>query len=217
VSGPSGLLEHFRAALRHDPAAALRDWFRAQEELRARGDGATARALAEDFWILLPELSFPSPEARARFFHGTAVFFGSPGPAADLARARSAFAATLAHFSSHAEDGWRARALHNLATAIANLGASAAELEEATALFGEALDWRTSEREIARAVTLHNRGRASRRLAELDPTRAGEHLARSAADLREAIAIRERNDLKQSLLASRQELSETLSRQEGPE
>jgi len=217
VSEPSRLLEHFRAALRHDPAAALRDWFRAQEELRAGGDGAAARALAEDFWILLPELSFPSPEARARFFHGAAVFFGSPGPAADLARARSAFAATLAHFSSHAEDGWRARALHNLATAIANLGASAAEIEEAMALFGEALDWRTSEREIARAVTLHNRGRAGRRLAELDPTRAAEHLARSAADLREAIVIRERNGLKQGLLASRQELSETLSRLEGPE
>jgi tetratricopeptide (TPR) repeat protein len=212
VSEPSRLLDHFRAALQHDPAAALRDWFRAQEELRARGDDVTARALAEDFWILLPGLSFPSPESRARFFHGAAVFFGSPGPAADLARARSAFAATLAHFSSHAEDGWRARALHNLATAIANLGASAAELEEATALFAEALDWRSSEREIARAVTLHNRGRAWRRLAELDPAAAPDHLARSADDLREAIAIRERNALKQSLLASRQELSETLSR-----
>jgi tetratricopeptide (TPR) repeat protein len=212
VSEPSRLLDHFRAALQHDPAAALRDWFRAQEELRARGDDVTARALAEDFWILLPGLSFPSPESRARFFHGAAVFFGSPGPAADLARARSAFAATLAHFSSHAEDGWRARALHNLATAIANLGASAAELEEATALFAEALNWRSSEREIARAVTLHNRGRAWRRLAELDPAAAPDHLARSADDLREAIAIRERNALKQSLLASRQELSETLSR-----
>jgi hypothetical protein len=212
LSEPSRLLDHFRAALARDPGAALRDWFRAQEELRARGDAATACAMAEDFWSLLPELSFASPESRARFFHGAAVFFGSPGPAADLGRARSAFAATLEHFSSHAEDGWRARALHNLATAIANLGATAPELQEAMALFGEALEWRTSEREIARAVTLHNRGRAWRRLAELDPMGAAGHLARSAQDLREAISIRERNDLKQSLLASRQELSETLSR-----
>ena len=217
MSGPARLLEHFRAAFREDPAAALRHWFQAQDELRAQSDAPTARALAEDFWALLPELSFETPEARARFFHGAAVFFGSAGPAADLPRARSAFAAALAHFASHAEDGWRARALHNLATAIANLGTRGAELEEATAVFGEALEWRTSEREIARAVTLHNRGRAWRRLAELDAPRAAEHLARSAADLREAVAIRERNGLKQSLRASRQELSETLSRLGGPE
>ncbi|HEY7114037.1 MAG TPA: hypothetical protein VIA45_13990 [Thermoanaerobaculia bacterium] len=216
MSEPTRLLEHFRTAFRRDPSGALRDWFRAQEELRAGGDPAVSRALAADLWELLPELSFASPEARARFFHGVAVYFGSPGPAADLSRARAAFVVALEHFASHADDGWRARALHNLATAIANLGETAVELEEAMAVFAAALEWRTSEREIARAVTLHNRGRARRRLAELDGGRAAVHLAESAADLREAIAIRERNDLKQSVLSSRQELEETLSRLESP-
>lgn len=211
-SGPSGLVQHFREAFRSTPADALRDWFRAQEELRGRGDAETARALADDLWEILPGLPFDSAEARARFFHNAGVFFGSPGPLADLGRARSAFRESLDHFSAHAEDGWRARALHNLATAIANLGASPEELREAIRHFEEALEWRTAEREIARAVTLHHLGLAFRRLAELDPVEAPALLERSAGVFRQAIEIRKRHGLEEGLLASERELQETLAR-----
>ena len=85
-----------------------------------RDNAAPHRALADDLWILLPELSFESLRERARFHHNAAVFYGSHGPGADLGRARDLFRQTLEHFVAHEEDGWRARALHNLATAIAN-------------------------------------------------------------------------------------------------
>lgn len=209
---PDDLPRHFRDALRADPVGAYRDWFRAQEELRERGEAARARALADDLWELLPQLAFGAAEERARFLHNAAVFFGSPGPASDLARARQAFAAALDHFSAHAEDGWHARALHNLATALSNLGATAPELEEAVAVFERALEWRTMEREIARGVTLHNLGLALRRLAELDSARAADHLAKSAACLRDAIAIRERNHLAEGRAASERHLGITLDR-----
>jgi hypothetical protein len=211
-SGRERLLQHFHEALRADPVAAYRDWFRAQEELREKGDAGAARALADDLWEALPRLSFDSTESRARFHHNVAVFFGSPGAAADLARARACFSQTLDYFKEHGEDGWRARALHNLATAIANLGSRASELREAVALFSEALAWRTPEREIARGVTLHNLGLALRTLAELDPDHAPEHLAASAAALGEAVAIRERQGLRDGLAASTRELEQTLAR-----
>lgn len=189
------ILEHFRTAFREAPADAYRDWFRLQEELREREDAATARALAEDFWSFAPDLSFATDEERARFLHNVAVFFGSPGPAADLARAREGFSAALAHFSDHEESGWHARVLHNFATSLSNLGATREDLSEAVALFRRALAWRTPEREIARGVTLHNLGLALRRLAERDRERAGEHLEASAAALREASDIRARHGL----------------------
>ena len=210
--GISQLLEHFRGAFAGSPTAAYREWFRAQEELRERGDEDTARLLADDLWEALPGFTFDSTEAQARFFHNAGVFYGSPGPAADLSRARICFAAALKHFAAHAEDGWRARALHNLATALSNLGRTGTELQEAVSLFLEALVWRTPEREIARGVTLHNMGLALRCLSELEPGRAQEHLSRSTSALREAVGIRERNGLAEGLAASRRELSETLSR-----
>ena len=106
------------------------------------------------------------------------------------------------------EDGWRARALHNLATAIGNLAESSGELEESIRLFDQALAWRTAEREIARAVTLHNRGLACRRLAGLDPARAREHLVAGARGLAEAVEIRGRLGLPEGLAASRKALEE---------
>ncbi len=214
--GAARLLAHFREAFADSPASAFRDWFRAQEELKGHGDDQTARALADDFWEQLPGLSFDSPEARARFLHNAGVFFGAAGPAAGLTRARFCLGQALDHFASHAEDGWRARALHNLASALASLGESAAEAREAVGLFREALAWRTEEREIARGVTLHNLGLALRRLAELEPQRAGEHLSGSAAAFAESADIRERNRLEDGLAASRRELEETLSRLRGP-
>jgi len=207
-----GLRRHFREALVADPVGAYRDWFRAQEELREAGDGARAGALADDLWALVPELPFPAPEERARFLHNAAVFFGSPGPAADLARARALFGEVLAHFAEDTDSGWRARALHNFGTALSNLGSSAEELAESVALFEAALVWRTAEREIARGVTLHNLGLALRRRAELDPGLAPAHLEASAAALSEAVSIRERNGLAEGRALSQRHLAITLER-----
>jgi tetratricopeptide (TPR) repeat protein len=211
-SGAERLRAHFAELFRSEPETALSQWFRVQEELGERGDAETTAALAEDLWACLGQLRFGSTETRARFFHNAAVFFGSPGPAADLARAREAFGEALGFFGEHTESGWRARALHNLATAISNLGTSPAELEEAVALFEQALAWRTSEREIARGVTLHNLGLALRRLAELDPERSRNHLERGISALEEAARIRERHRLSEGLAATRRELDESLRR-----
>src|SRR5450432_2098414 len=108
---PEELIRHFRVAFAADPASAYRSWFRAQEELRQEARDPEARALADDLWSLQRELPFPTATERARFVHNLAVFFGSPGPAANLVRARELFGAALEHFSVHDEAGWRARAL----------------------------------------------------------------------------------------------------------
>ncbi len=209
----SGLEEtrsHFRSAFRADPANAYRDWFRLQEELRERGETETARALAEDLWSFVRDLRFAAEEERARFFHNVAVFFGSPGPAADLAHAREGFTIALAHFREHEESGWHARALHNFATSLSNLGETAEDLAESVALFERALDWRTTEREIARGVTLHNLGIALRRLAALDAECAPAHLERSASVLRDAAEIRARHGLSEGHALSLFHLALTL-------
>lgn len=210
--GMDDLRQHLRSALGADPVGAYRDWFRLQEELRERGDADTARALADDLWDLLPTLPFGAAEERARFFHNAAVFYGSPGPASDLARSRSAFGVALEHFVEDTDGGWHARARHNFATALSNLGTTTGQLREAVALFEKALDWRTSEREIARGVTLHNLGIALRRLAELEPDLAGTHLEASGAALREAIGIRQRHGLVEGRALSERQLAETLER-----
>lgn len=203
----SPLRRHLRDALQADPFTAYRDWFRAQEELLETGRADACRVLAEDLWEILPTLPFFDDEKRARFFHNVGVFYGSPGPAADLGRARRAFAEALGHFREHDEAGWRARALHNLATAVSSLGRTPAELAEAVGLFEQALEWRTSEREIARGVTLHNLGLALLRRAELDPDRACEHLDAAAGCFDEAVAIRARNGLSEGRAASERQLA----------
>ena len=206
------LRRHFQDALSADPVGAYRDWFRTQEELRERNDGDTARMLADDLWAMLPGLGLEPAEMRARFLHNVAVFFGSPGPASSLCRARTCFTSALEHFSSDPETGWHARAVHNFATALSNLGATAEELRESVALFEKALVWRTSEREIARGVSLHNLGLALRRLAELDAANASAHLDASAAALREAVTIRERHNLAEGRVSSQRQLELTLGR-----
>jgi len=185
-------LPHFREKFQKDPVGAFREWFRLQEDLRDAGDAERARALADDFAGLMPGIAFPSEEERARFFHNAAVFFGSPGPAADLARARECFAVALAYFGAHGESGWHARVLHNFATSLSNLGETAKDLAESVALFERSLVWRTSEREIARGVTLHNMGIALRRLARVGSSGGAGELERSAAALNEAAEIRSR-------------------------
>jgi tetratricopeptide (TPR) repeat protein len=184
-----------RDALRASPAEAYRDFFRLQERLRDEGETARLRELAQELWDALPELAFASDEERARFHHNVAVFFGSPGGAADLSRARQCFGVALDWWREHDDSGWHARVLHNFATALSNLGSTEAELAEAVGLFERALAWRTAEREIARAVTLHHLGIAWRRLAEIAPERAPEALVKSAAALNEAVGIRRRHGL----------------------
>ncbi|HEY2798404.1 MAG TPA: hypothetical protein VGK26_10995 [Thermoanaerobaculia bacterium] len=206
------LRRHFRDALSADPVGAYRDWFRTQEELRERGDADTARLLADDLWALLPGLSLEPKEMLARFLHNVAVFYGSPGPGADLTRARQCFAAALDHFASDPDTGWHARALHNFATALSNLGATVGELRESVALFERALEWRTNEREIARGVSLHNLGLALRRLAYLDPECAAVHLEASVVALREAVEIRARHNLAEGRASSERHLEVTLER-----
>ncbi len=191
----SALLRHFRDAFAGDPTRAYSEWYRLQEELRDTGPAAVARALADDLWSERDAFSFATEADRARFLHNLAVFFGSSGPAADLSRARELFGSALAHFSADDDGGWRARAHHNFATALANLGEDPQALEEAVSLFEQALAWRTREREIARGVTLHNMGRALHRWADLDPPRSRELLDRSAAALKEAVEIRGRHGL----------------------
>jgi tetratricopeptide (TPR) repeat protein len=193
--GLEPLLDRFRAAFQRDPVAAFREWFRLQEELAEQAEPLTAKALADDLWELLPSVNLAPAQERGRFVHNVAVFFGNPGAAADLGRARACFEEALACFPPPDETGWRARVLHNFASALSNLGQSPKELEESAALFEQALEWRTHERAIARGVTLHNMGIVFRRLAELDPERAGGHLDSSAAAFREAIAIREAHNL----------------------
>lgn len=205
------LREHFRTAFAaDDPRATYRDWFRAQEELCESQDERTARALADDLWESRETLVFPTPEARARFLHNLAVFFGSPGPAANLPRSCEAFSAALAHFASSGDEGWHARALHNFATALSNLGETTSQLDQSVALFERALEFRTAEREIARGVTLHNMGRALRRRAEIDPADARDRLERSAAVLREAVDIRDRHGLAEGRALSLFHLAMTL-------
>jgi tetratricopeptide (TPR) repeat protein len=184
-----------RDALRASPVEAYRDFFRLQERLRDEGDAPQARELADELWRVLPEIHFGSEEERARFHHNVAVFFGSPGEAADLSRARACFAVAREWWRDPEDTGWHARVLHNFATALANLASTESELVEAVDLFGRALEWRTSEREIARAVSLHHLGLAWRRLAELASERAPEALEKSAAALTEAAEIRGRHGL----------------------
>ena len=200
-----------RDALRAAPVTAYRDFFRLQEDLRDRGDAA-ARALAEELWAALPELSFDSEEESARFHHNVAVFFGSPGDAADLSRARQCFQAALAWWHEPEETGWHARVLHNFGTALANLGTQASDLDESIALFERALAWRTRDREIARAVTLHHLGLARRRRAELAPEGAADDLERSAHALIEAAEIRKRHGLAEGRALSLFHLAVTLER-----
>ena len=208
---------NLRDALRAAPVAAYRDFFRLQEDLRDRGDADSARSLAEELWAALPELSFESEEERARFHHNVAVFFGSPGDAADLSRARHCFDTALAWWREPEETGWHARVLHNFATALSNLGTTASDLDEAVGLFERALAWRTKDREIARAVTLHHLGIAWRRRAEIAPLSASDDLERSAQALTEAAEIRKRHGLGEGRALSLFHLALSLERLAGGE
>jgi len=179
---------------RRDPSAAFRRWFRLQEELKEAGapEAIAARELAEDLWSYARDLSHASPGDAARFYNGMGAFFGSAGPASDLERSRRCFERALEENAATGNPDERARILHNFASALAGLGSGSEELSEAVAKFEEALAWRNSEREIARAVTLHNLGAALASLARADPGSARDHLTRSGEMFSAAVEIRSR-------------------------
>lgn len=213
-------LRRFRAAFAENPVATFRAWYRFQEELRER-DPAFSRTLANDLWSNLEEVGLAvsrcSADERARFFNGAGAFFGSPGPAADLERARECFRRVLLEWTRERDPDAHARALHNLASAIAALGATRGELSEAVSLYGRALEFRTEKKEIARAATLHNLGLALRRLAELDPESGRGHLAGSVAALREALELRRRQGLSKGDASTLFQLGLTLRLLDDPE
>lgn len=213
-------VRRFRAAFAEDPVTAFRGWYRFQEELRDR-DAALSRALADDFWSILEEVGLAvalrAADERARFYNGAGAFFGSPGPAADLDRSRECFRRVLADWTREIDPDAHARALHNLASAVAALGETPGELEEAVGLYRRALEFRTEEKEIARAATLHNLGLALRRLAELDPDRGRAHLEGGVASLREALALRRRQGLSKGDASTLFQLGLTLRLLDDPE
>lgn len=201
--------ERLRAGFAANPAEAFRLFFHLQEQLKEARRDEDARLLAEDLWALLAGLSFSGGRERARFLHNFAVFLGSPGPAADLARSRELFARALGGWGAAEDAADVARARHNEGNALQNLGTRAEELAEAVALYERALVYRTGERAIARGVTLHNLGAALRKLALLSEP-PGPLLVRSEEALLESIEIREAEGLLEGLASSWFQLGLTL-------
>jgi hypothetical protein len=197
-----------RAAFAGDVFAAYREWYSAQRELAEQGEADVCAALADDLWEMQAELEARAGEERGRFFNNLGAFFGTPGPAANLARAESCFARSIDAWAGDEERV--ARALHNRGSALAALGESAADLSLATEALEAALGYRTREREVARAVTLHHLGIARRKLAGVSPGDAPSQLERSAGALSEAREIRARLGLASGAAASRFQLAVTL-------
>jgi len=191
-----------------DVSAAYREWYSAQRALTEDGETALCAALADDLWERLPELERRLGEERGRFFNNLGAFFGTPGPAASLARAEECFARSLEAWAGDEER--MARALHNRGSALAALGESAADLSRAAEALEAALGYRTVEREIARAVTLHHLGIARRKLAGRSPDETAQ-LERSAAALSEALEIRARLGLASGRASTRFQLAMTLA------
>ncbi len=205
----SGLGEAFAG----DVSAAYREWYSAQRALADDGETALCAALADDLWETLPELERRLGEERGRFFNNLGAFFGTPGPAASLARAEECFARSLEAWAGDEEK--LARALHNRGSALASLGESAADLSRAADSLEAALGYRTAEREIARAVTLHHLGIARRKLAErAGGAGASAQLERSGQALSEALEIRTRLGLASGRASTRFQLGVTLAAQE---
>jgi tetratricopeptide (TPR) repeat protein len=209
AAGFEALRDEIRRRLSADPAAAYRDWYAVERELAGRGDADACRGLADDLWDLLPRIDAALGEGRGKFFNDLGAFFGAPGPAADLGRAEECFARAVEAWTGDEER--RARALHNRGSALAALGEEPAALARAVACLEEALAFRTGEREIARAVTLHHLGIARRKLAERALEEAAAGLERSRAALEEALAIRRRQGLAAGAASSRFQLAVTLS------
>jgi len=202
------LRAELRARLAAEPIGGFRDWYRAQHELSEAGESALCAALADDLWEVLSERPEGEGGVEGRLWNNAGAFYGTPGPAASRARARTCFRRAPGAWGSDGEG--RARALHNLGSALASLAGSDDDIRGALAAFEEALDHRDGTREIARAVTLHHLGIARRKLADRSPETAAEELPRSVAALEEALALREKHGLARGAAASRFQLGISL-------
>jgi len=198
------LRAELRSRLAAEPLGGFRDWYRAQHELSEAGESTVCAALAEDLWEVLSARPGGKGDVEGRLWNNAGAFYGTPGPGASLERARSCFRRALEAWGDDGEG--RARALHNLGSALASLARSEDDLRSALAAFEEALDHRDETREIARAVTLHHLGVARRKLADRSPETAADELARSVAALEEALALRGKHGLSRGAAATRFQL-----------
>lgn len=198
------LRAELRSRLAEEPLGGFRDWYRAQHELSEAGESELCAALADDLWDILSRRPAGSGDVEGRLWNNAGAFYGTPGPAASLERARSCFRRALAVWGDDGEG--RARALHNLGSALASLARSDDDLRGAFAAFEEALEHRDETRQIARAVTLHHLGIARRKLADRAPATAAEELPRSISALEEALDLRVRNGLARGAAATRFQL-----------
>jgi len=202
------LRAELRLRLAAEPIGGFRDWYRAQHALAEAGESDVCAGLADDLWEVLSRRPAGAGDAEGRLWNNAGSFFGTPGPAASLERAKECFRRALDAWGGDGEG--RARSLHNLGSALASLARSDADFRGALAAFEEALDHRDETREIARAVTLHHLGIARRKRADRSPETAAGELPRSVAALEEALALRERHGLARGAAASRFQLGITL-------
>jgi hypothetical protein len=213
-SAVSDLITYFRRAFRGDPNAAFKEWYVLQDGWRSGGAEETAkraRRLADDLWDQSEGLVFQGEEERARFFHNMAVFFGSPGPAANLPRALEAFRVAFEVWDPDGHPDDYARALHNQGNAFLNLGSTLEEAAAAMELFERALFWRPeATRAVARCVTLHHIGVLARKMGALERPRVHEHLALSREALEQAVVLRRREGLREGAAVSLFHLGLTL-------
>ena len=202
------LRAELRLRLAGEPIGGFRDWYRAQHALSEAGESALCAMLADDLWEILSARPEGEGDVEGRLWNNAGAFYGTPGPGASLERARSCFRRALGAWGDDGEG--RARALHNLGSALASLARSEDDLRGALAAFERALDHRDETREIARAVTLHHLGIARRKLAERSPETAAEELPRSVSALGEALALREKHGLARGAAATRFQLGISL-------
>ncbi len=189
------LVARFRAHFAKDTKAAFREWFVLQEHLRDAGTEdarETSRTLASDLLDIRDTLAFSSNEEEGIFLHNLAVFFGSRGPAANLAAALLLFEeSSNAGYGSSDPDA-RARLQHNRGNALQNLARSREDRLEALACYERALAVRDAARPIARGVTLHARGLALLKLSadEADPKERAGRLRSAISSLEESLSLR---------------------------
>jgi hypothetical protein len=197
------LVARFRALFAEGPKGAFREWFLLQEHLKEKsgeegreGEEASerSRALASDLLDIRGTLVFSSNEEEGNFLHNLAVFFGSRGPAESLPNALLLFEESSNAGYGRSDREARGRLAHNRGNALQNLARSREDLLEALACYERALEVRDATRPIARGVTLHARGLALRKLAEVaneaDPEERAARLRASISSLEESLSLR---------------------------
>lgn len=205
------LVARFRALFAQDPKAALRDWFVFQEHLRderTEEAGETARTLASDLLGIRDTLVFSSNEEEGTFLHNLAVFFGSRGPAADLASSLLLFEESSSAGYGSSDPEAQGRLSHNRGNALQNLARSREDLLEALGCYERALAVRDAARPIARGVTLHARGLALRKLAEAEPESRAARLRSAISSLEESLSLRSSEGLPRGVEETARALAE---------